>query len=185
MSEETTDVRSETAVCEWPGCKQEALCQSGNFGNKLVCDEHFKLTNGSTIIDLIEQDEYWGDLEKAITQYNMETLLIDGYAISIALKNINKLKLGYWVYVNGEIKGKWYTYDNPTIEGEKFAYKSTRHLMSRKECKKLRRKYDSVDNKIHFYHPYFKSFRTLKRTFKRNNESIKWLNKEREYHGDQ
>lgn len=32
--------------CEWPGCAQDALCQSGNFGNKLVCADHFQITNG-------------------------------------------------------------------------------------------------------------------------------------------
>jgi len=32
--------------CEWPGCDAVALCRSGNFGDKLVCREHFTLTNG-------------------------------------------------------------------------------------------------------------------------------------------
>lgn len=32
--------------CEWPGCDADALCRSGNFGDKLVCREHFQRTNG-------------------------------------------------------------------------------------------------------------------------------------------
>lgn len=34
------------STCEWPGCSAPALCQSGNFGNKLVCRDHFKVANG-------------------------------------------------------------------------------------------------------------------------------------------
>jgi hypothetical protein len=33
-------------TCTWPGCSSPALCQSGNFGNQLVCGEHFLITNG-------------------------------------------------------------------------------------------------------------------------------------------
>jgi hypothetical protein len=33
-------------VCQWPQCGRPALCSSGNFGGRLVCAEHFKLTNG-------------------------------------------------------------------------------------------------------------------------------------------
>jgi hypothetical protein len=32
--------------CEWPGCAQPAFCRSGNFGSRLVCRDHFKITNG-------------------------------------------------------------------------------------------------------------------------------------------
>lgn len=32
--------------CEWPGCTRDALCQSGNFGNRSVCAHHFSVTNG-------------------------------------------------------------------------------------------------------------------------------------------
>lgn len=33
-------------TCEWHNCSNEALCRSGNFGNKLVCATHFAITNG-------------------------------------------------------------------------------------------------------------------------------------------
>lgn len=32
--------------CAWPGCDNLAPCRSGNFGNQLVCSEHFTITNG-------------------------------------------------------------------------------------------------------------------------------------------
>lgn len=38
--------RSVDAVCEWPGCSSTAICSSGNFGGKMVCSEHFMITNG-------------------------------------------------------------------------------------------------------------------------------------------
>ena len=33
--------------CNWPGCDEPGLCQSGNFGNLVVCAEHFHYTNGA------------------------------------------------------------------------------------------------------------------------------------------
>lgn len=45
MSREGEGLRAVDA-CEWPGCDEPALCSSGNFGGKLVCAEHFKITNG-------------------------------------------------------------------------------------------------------------------------------------------
>lgn len=41
-------------LCEWPGCSASALCSSGNFGGKLVCSEHFKITNGIAADPLVE-----------------------------------------------------------------------------------------------------------------------------------
>jgi len=34
--------------CTWPGCDRPGLCRSGNFGNQIVCSEHFTRTNGET-----------------------------------------------------------------------------------------------------------------------------------------
>lgn len=34
--------------CTWPGCDEPGLCQSGNFGNQIVCAGHFTRTNGET-----------------------------------------------------------------------------------------------------------------------------------------
>lgn len=33
--------------CEWPACARPAFCRSGNFGGRLVCRVHFRVTNGS------------------------------------------------------------------------------------------------------------------------------------------
>lgn len=33
--------------CNWPGCDEPGLCRSGNFGNLVVCAEHFHYTNGT------------------------------------------------------------------------------------------------------------------------------------------
>lgn len=34
-------------TCEWFACDGVALCRSGNWGDRLVCEEHFTITNGS------------------------------------------------------------------------------------------------------------------------------------------
>jgi hypothetical protein len=40
-------MKAKASICQWPGCKSSALCQSGNYGNKLVCNHHFGITNGN------------------------------------------------------------------------------------------------------------------------------------------
>lgn len=45
--QEWTKGYDSSQLCQWPGCTSVALCESGNFGNKLVCPEHFKITNGT------------------------------------------------------------------------------------------------------------------------------------------
>lgn len=40
------------SICEWPECKDEALCSSGNVNGALVCKDHFKITNGKSIDEL-------------------------------------------------------------------------------------------------------------------------------------
>lgn len=37
--------------CAWPKCNNDALCRSGNFGDQLVCEEHFRITNGSAAVN--------------------------------------------------------------------------------------------------------------------------------------
>src|SRR5262245_51308116 len=42
---ETAGLYSSQTLCTWPGCKEVALCCSGNFGGQLVCAKHFKIAN--------------------------------------------------------------------------------------------------------------------------------------------
>lgn len=43
--------------CEFPGCAEYAMCTSGNFGGKDVCEYHFKLTNGPDPMERIAELE--------------------------------------------------------------------------------------------------------------------------------
>lgn len=48
------------AWCDWPGCKREAVCTSGNYGGRPVCGDHFKITNGTerdAALELLRQAE--------------------------------------------------------------------------------------------------------------------------------
>lgn len=47
FGEPTPPATPQPETCEWPDCHQPALCQSGNFGNRLVCREHFQITNAA------------------------------------------------------------------------------------------------------------------------------------------
>jgi hypothetical protein len=46
-------------TCQWPGCNNPALCASGNFGGKLVCEHHFQITNGGEPLSLLDNPAYW------------------------------------------------------------------------------------------------------------------------------
>lgn len=43
------------AKCEWPGCTELALCQSGNLLGLLVCLGHFEITNGDNVLILMPE----------------------------------------------------------------------------------------------------------------------------------
>lgn len=43
-------------LCQWPGCDKKALCASGNVGGCLVCEDHFKITNGKAAEELTSQE---------------------------------------------------------------------------------------------------------------------------------
>lgn len=121
-------------------------------------------------------EQEWDELEESIDQYHNENLVIDGFKITLRIVHVGKLDLAIAVYVNGKIKGAWSNPDNPAEEARRFWFKSTRKLHSKKQFKTMKKVLDlkEEDNEIHFYKPYFRSFRTLKRTFKRNNEKIEW-----------
>lgn len=35
--------------CQWPDCDRLGFVTSGNFGNRVVCREHFVITNGDAL----------------------------------------------------------------------------------------------------------------------------------------
>lgn len=48
--------------CDWPGCKDEATCTTGNAGGGLVCRQHFMITNGTgpeTELTEAENAAFW------------------------------------------------------------------------------------------------------------------------------
>lgn len=57
--EETGPIKR-NEICEWSGCSEPAFCRSGNLAGKLVCREHFRITNGTTAeVDPDWRPEYY------------------------------------------------------------------------------------------------------------------------------
>ncbi len=88
------------ARCEWPKCSREALCSSGNFSNRLVCAEHFKITNGEAtigwnsigpLVDAMIRDAYDAALaaERASHQQARQQLLDALKAVTVASRDLS------------------------------------------------------------------------------------------------
>jgi hypothetical protein len=55
--------------CEWPNCNAVALCSSGNFEGRLVCADHFRITNGTDAAPQLS-GEIAADWLRAFSQYD-------------------------------------------------------------------------------------------------------------------
>lgn len=125
--------------------------------------------------------EQWEAVEnKLYSTYGDVRLKIDGYDVSIRTER-NKMKLVFAVYVDGKIKSEWIL--NDCEIRRKFYCKSTKcavHVDYKKLGKASKAVKKEVEeyrkqNTFSYYLPYFKSFRTLKRTLLANNTEIKLM----------
>lgn len=122
----------------------------------------------------------WKELEKKISMWNSEKLLIDGHEIAIRLRHVSKTELVYFIYIDGYYKGTYSDKDHPFAK--KFYWKRETSVWSKKQIRSAEKalgkkwcKENGWYKKAVYYVPYFKSFSTLKRTFTANNESIEWV----------
>lgn len=128
--------------------------------------------------------EEWKDVEISLTSpFGRAKFKIDGYTVDVVVEKESPKSLKYVlaVFVDGAIKGKWLV--NDCDIRRKFFYKCTRSHLSAKYknssefkrlCKKMREEIIRMST-YEYYSPYFKSFRTLKNHFIRNNTSIELI----------
>lgn len=126
-------------------------------------------------------DELWEELEDSLSLFSTQHLLIDGYKIGLQLRRAKGLKLVIMVFVDGVFKHKWLHEEGNELR-RRFYWKRSKYAVSKKfrdayvkHLGKRKAKKDGYFDKVNWWMPWFESFRTMKRTLKRNNESIKWL----------
>lgn len=106
-------------------------------------------------------------------------LLIDGYEVSLALRQVSQFRNAIVVYVNGEFRGKWLTVD--CEERRRFFPCKKRCLTNTNELKKMGirskkeiQKYKEMAT-CNAYSSVWTSFKAMKKHFETNNKSIEIL----------
>ena len=125
--------------------------------------------------------EEWKDVEISLTSpFGRAKFKIDGYTVDVVVEKESPKSLKYVlaVFVDGAIKGKWLV--NDCDIRRKFYNKRTESRLTNNY--KNSYKFKSLSKKVReeiirtstyeYYSPYFKSFRTLKNHFIKNNTSI-------------
>ena len=103
-------------------------------------------------------------------------LLVDGYEVSLYLRQVSQFKNAIVVYINGEFRGKWITED--CEERRRFFPCKKRCLINEKQLKELgiRSKKEIQKYKESFtYDEYctaWTNFKAMKKHFEANNKSI-------------
>lgn len=121
----------------------------------------------------------WKDIEEKLKSfYSPVTLMCDNFEITLVLERISIYRNAIAVYVNGEIRGKWFLED--CEERRRFYRASERSLLSKKErdnfkkllrTKKEKKEYEER-MKFTTYSSHWTSFRSLKKHLIDNNEVI-------------
>ena len=106
-------------------------------------------------------------------------LLIDGYEVSLALRQVSQFRNAIVVYVNGEFRGKWLTED--CEERRRFFPCKKKCLTNTNELKKMGIRSKKEIQKFkematcNAYQSAWTSFKAMKKHFETNNKSIEIL----------
>ena len=106
-------------------------------------------------------------------------LLIDGYEVSLALRQVSQFRNAIVVYVNGEFRGKWLTED--CEERRRFFPCKKRCLTNTNELKKMGIRSKKEIQKFkemaicNAYSSAWTNFKAMKKHFETNNKSIEIL----------
>lgn len=121
--------------------------------------------------------EDWKKVESALSSpYGKVDFKIDGYNITVVCVMEKPLHYCLGVYVDGKIKGEWIS-RNCEVR-RRFYQKHTKSLLDSKQKKRLKREKKAFREEIlkeysyDWYEPYWKSVRTMKSHFIKNNSSI-------------
>ncbi|MGN0592858.1 MAG: hypothetical protein ACI4JQ_06405 [Ruminococcus sp.] len=120
--------------------------------------------------------EEWESVERKLCYPGAYVhLKVDGYSITLMVLRY-KMKMVIAVYTDGYIKGEWLMEDCDIRR--RFYQRSKHSMLTAAEKKKLARRSKSYQKEIleratyYSFSPHWTSFRSLKRHFIKNNESI-------------
>ena len=137
-------------------------------------EENSPMANGK---DKKMTPEEWKKVEDALSSpYGRVEFKIDGYDITIMCVVEKPLHYCLAVYVDGKIKVEWISQDCEIRR--KFYQKHTKSLLNSKQKKSLKREKKDFREKIlkessyDWYEPYWKSVRSMKSHFIKNNKII-------------
>jgi hypothetical protein len=127
--------------------------------------------------------EEWARLERlfsnAVIAY--QSFEIDGYKVKVLQQLVGR-KLCICCYVNGEVRGEWFTQDCeiqrrffPVSEIALYRPKAKAEIQRVFNKKEIKRLYPDFDKKIKRPRVTFSSIREVRRVFEANNESIKLI----------
>lgn len=125
--------------------------------------------------------EEWERAEKALSGIcGYVKFKIDGYDVAVQLERWSKMSMVMVVYVNGKLDLKWMDSNSEYEESQRFCMPHKKSLLSQKTknyLKKQTKKFQKqfyAENKTEYtyYEPVWKSFRSMKAHFIKNNESI-------------
>jgi hypothetical protein len=130
---------------------------------------------------LIQTAEDWKRIRDTITIYRPVNLLVDGYKITVKKVFVSETKAAYFIFVNGEFRGKWGLED--CEERRRFFYRYERYvnrpayrrqlILMEKKSKGLFKPVD-VNKKNEYFTPFFPNFRALQKHLGKYNEKIEW-----------
>lgn len=133
----------------------------------------------------------WKQFEEDIWDIKFPKLLIDGHKVSVKYAiDRKRMKVVFEVYVDGYIKGEWYNSDSKI--GKKFwaetkrypmlkIARSTEKSIGKRSAKRIGWSVsDAKEKPVVIRQPHFSSFRTMKTTWERNNDSIELYHENKE-----
>lgn len=122
-------------------------------------------------------DEEWENIHKKLcTGFGIAELFIDGYNITLITQPEGDLKYIIGVYINGKMRSDWV--NNDCEERRRFFCQRKKLLVSNQKLAYLKisekkRKEIRERNTYYYYEPYWRSFNSMKRHFKKNNTDIR------------
>ena len=124
--------------------------------------------------------EDWKKVENALLiPYGSVVLKIDGYEVNVMCVIDKPLHYCLAVYVDGKIKDEWIFKDCEVRR--RFYQKHKSSLLDSKQKKRLKREKKAIREEVlkkcahYWYAPYWKSVRSMKAHFIKNNNSIELI----------
>jgi len=124
--------------------------------------------------------EDWKKVEAALSgPFGRASFTVDGYALTLEVKQVKPLKFAVMVYVNGWFKGEWLQKDCEERRrfycpktGRVFSAASKARLTKGLSKRAIAQYHPNIDKTFSYWLPCWSSFGPLKRHLVANNKSI-------------